>query len=867
MADENLNENVVEEIDDAPIITVPIDTTLTHSGEAADAKVVGDALAHKADKSEIQRSITVDGKSADTQGNITVLASDIPANGQDITVQDEIDALKAKTGENIKINKQSSQTINEVIEDIAGRDGNDILLGDGTDTTLYEAHEEVAGAVDTLQRTVSELTGLPSQVSALQQAVTEIDGKTAEDIQMSDSDQTTVATAIAEKLGQDDIDDTLAVHGKAADAKAVGDALAETVKTVNDIEPDQDGNVELVTVENARELLSSRNNRVEDDFVVRTAGGTGSVSTGQATLVKIEGNQQHTGYVPEVLTATVNAFPRPVPAGIVGELNIATFESYVVTAGTYSLTYTDAWSADPALYGVTLVGTPISGDEIHIYWDGESDPVMTIIQEQREADPEIEVTIDKDAFRALHNASLTATLYYTTDWSEDPEDYALTIENTPVAGDSIVINYTKLDRGLITPATPSQLRATGWNLYDPLTGKTPVVRYSELYGYKIGGTYTAVAFALTEGGTQQAITPDSNGLFMVPSDGWIFVTGGDETTYLYTTWSDWINSYDGSFEAYAEDIIDLSAVMTNFPAGLLRIGDIADEIDFDTQKAISRIQRIPYTDDQYEAVKASGRDYDADTNYIYLVRANPLEYAISLETQYSVDEHGLEIMDGTTVPVTVTALYGPNLRDKLERDVLTISAQTLTSQQQAQARENIGAAADADLDSAVASINSNIAKLREGVAIIVDGDTSSVPVPVGGYAYIKNNTHGLTEGMYKNTSSSAFPVSGGIANSTVFTTVPNGTVNDAVSTLNSNISVYILGANSIKTYADSLPAGAIRHVWYGDSNPDIPSNMQGYCKIISKSLDTKMLIATALDGHVYTLYRYGTWQSTWLNIG
>ena len=91
------------------------------------------------------------------------------------------------------------------------------------------------------------------------------------------------------------------------------------------------------------------------------------------------------------------------------------------------------------------------------------------------------------------------------------------------------------------------------------------------------------------------------------------------------------------------------------------------------------------------------------------------------------------------------------------------------------------------LNDEIDSVSENIATLREGVAIIVDGDTASVAVPVGGYAYIKNNTHGLAEGMYKNTSSSAFPVSGGTANSTVFTTVPTGAVNDAVSALNSKL--------------------------------------------------------------------------------
>lgn len=61
--------------------------------------------------------------------------------------------------------------------------------------------------------------------------------------------------------------------------------------------------------------------------------------------------------------------------------------------------------------------------------------------------------------------------------------------------------------------------------------------------------------------------------------------------------------------------------------------------------------------------------------------------------------------------------------------------------------------------------------VKSDMAIIVNGDTAGIAVPVDGYAYIKNNTHGLADGLYINTSSSAFPVSGGIANSAVFSAV------------------------------------------------------------------------------------------------
>ena len=50
---DDLNEAIEDVVEDADVVTVPIDDTLSNSGEAADAKAVGDALALKADKSEL----------------------------------------------------------------------------------------------------------------------------------------------------------------------------------------------------------------------------------------------------------------------------------------------------------------------------------------------------------------------------------------------------------------------------------------------------------------------------------------------------------------------------------------------------------------------------------------------------------------------------------------------------------------------------------------------------------------------------------------------------------------------------------------------------------------------------------------------
>lgn len=112
------------------------------------------------------------------------------------------------------------------------------------------------------------------------------------------------------------------------------------------------------------------------------------------------------------------------------------------------------------------------------------------------------------------------------------------------------------------------------------------------------------------------------------------------------------------------------------------------------------------------------------------------------------------------------------------------------------------AGAGSNLGPAVAANTASIGHIEEGIAIIVNGDVASAAVPVGGYAYIKNNTHGLTEGLYTNTGASAFPTTGGTADSTTFTAAT-----DALNALNSklkNQEIYRLSqAGSLNNEVDS----------------------------------------------------------------
>lgn len=672
-AQNELNEQIEDVIEDAEVMTVPIDTTLSISGEAADAKAVGDALAEKADRSEIQTRVRVNGQEADEQGLILVDAGHVPMeDGSETTVREAIQAVDDKTAGDIPMSGETGAgTIADAIEAEAARTAQTIRMGAGAGT--------IAAAIQSLS----------DSLQTLGQTVAGLDSKTAADIPMSGE---TGAETIAERIA------------------GMEEGL---VRTVNGIGPDEDGNVPITKVDYADNLTSDEMSQVDDEFLRRTSGGSGSLQDGEAWAIRIQGNRIHDGYTAESLRMSVIPMPRPTPAAITASIDEATFEAYVSEAGTYILEYdgTD-WSLSPALYGVTVTGEPIDGDEITITWDGVNNAVLSVSAVPRTAPDPITATIDRDVFVAYVDQSGTTLLTYTTEWSADPALYGVTVSGEPIAGDQIRIVYVKEIRGTIRQATPERLVGTGWNLYEIAMERAYVVRYSDTYGYRIGGTYTSVQWAASISGERTTITP-VGGLFNVPGDGVLFIAGGDATTYVYSTWSDWTEGYAGDFETYQESAVDLSAIMTSaFPYGLCRVGDVRDEIDVNTAQAYRRIDRMAYTENNLANAIASGRGYEYDEDYIYVVRENPVVSAVSISAEYTICEHGLEFFDGSSVPVYAEILYGQNLKDKLRRQVVAVSPQSFTDGEKAQARENIGAAAAADLTS-----------LRAGLTYVEDGDT------------------------------------------------------------------------------------------------------------------------------------------------
>lgn len=325
----------------------------------------------------------------------------------------------------------------------------------------------------------------------------------------------------------------------------------------------------------------------------------------------------------------------------------------------------------------------IKGNNIHDGYVAES------IEHE---DPEgLTVTIDRDTFVEAATESDTYTFSYTSSWSPDIATYGISVTGTPTDGDTITVQYVKEVPGTITVADPRRFAATGWNLYNHTGKYARVAKYE--HGYRIEGAYSTIKFSTTVDGDQSDIIVN-DGNFNIPADGFVHLTGGNSTTTaIYATWDDWTDGYPGDFEPYTQSVVKMDTVMTeNFPYGLMKAGTVVDEIDLNLGQAISRVERMANNAENMETAKESGREFEYDENYIYLARAVPVTVAISVDGSFTANDHGVEFFNNTGVPVVTQMIYGNNLKNKLERDVLTMSQQTLTDSQKAQARSNIAAA-------------------------------------------------------------------------------------------------------------------------------------------------------------------------------
>lgn len=398
-------------------------------------------------------------------------------------------------------------------------------------------------------------------------------------------------------------------------------------------------------------------------------------------------------------TDTTNVSVDADSSGITATVNASTFKDAILEDTTVVLSYSSAWNYNPATYGLTVTGTPLSGDVITAVYIKSSDTlnVTTTLVPTEPRTGTITAAIDEDVWSFSGASSGTTTFTYTTGWNANLSTYGITVTGSPVSGDSIVVDYTPEVRGTITHPQLGSFVSTGWNLYDDSVGYARCLKYSDSYGFLIGGSFTSIGFTTDPSLPAETIAPVevSEGVysFDINDDGFVMVTGGDDTTYIMMTWSDWTEGYEGDFETYRVSEIDLSS-LSAFPYGLMAAGAIADEIDFTYSTYTSRIGRMTYNYSNLMTAKNSGRAYEYDEDYIYFEKETYESSDFVIDPAYTVSDHGIEFFTGTDTPFWASMLYGQNLKDKLRTDVLTISAQDLTSTQKTQVKTNLGLVSD-----------------------------------------------------------------------------------------------------------------------------------------------------------------------------
>ena len=228
--------------------------------------------------------------------------------------------------------------------------------------------------------------------------------------------------------------------------------------------------------------------------------------------------------------------------------------------------------------------------------------------------------------------------------------------------------------------------------------------------------------------------------------------------------------------------VTIPDVVTDLAAEILNIDTASEENYWGIVREVSNGTASIYLDTSNNTIKA----------YIsYISDDDQTNVTLPLLTSADIpSSSGVVSINGKTGAVT---LYGSeiytdsNSQTTIAQD-LSANANAISANANAITAEttragNAESTLTTNLNAEISRAGAEEAKLQNAIAIIVDGDEAGQAVPVGGYAYIKNNTHGLTDGLYINSGSAAFPVTGGTADSTTFTAVSGGGLNS----LNSNI--------------------------------------------------------------------------------
>ena len=239
MSEVNLNEEVTMVVEDATVITTLIDDTLTVSGDAADAKAVGDALATKVDADDVMEHVTItfDGIESDNQGILLVNGDDIPIDDSNNApdIKSYIDNVGSKTGSAIAVSDTDSTKISAKFTAVEGQLFGDQLPMSSSDST------KVATAIATVDaKTANEIdyvsgTTIKAKIDAIDARITTAENahlvKTAQELTSDQKTQVRTNIGLGSAATQDVANNlTTESQGYALDARQ-GKALSDTLTT------------------------------------------------------------------------------------------------------------------------------------------------------------------------------------------------------------------------------------------------------------------------------------------------------------------------------------------------------------------------------------------------------------------------------------------------------------------------------------------------------------------------------------------------------------------------------------------------------------------------------------------------------------
>ena len=346
----------------------------------------------------------------------------------------------------------------------------------------------------------------------------------------------------------------------------------------------------------------------------------------------------------------------------------------VTAAGAYELVSYDGQLIEGDYISRTTGGSASinSGNASNIIWKGNSvnnTKVAASANIVKTGEDEPNATVDEATYiaYAVSQGDVTGNKVFTA----DDADYGVALNGDA----SATISYVQANDGTIVNANPTSFTSLGFNLYDHDNTRAYVIAGNR---YQVFGTYTSIGSETIETNHQiNAYTIPYS--FVASTTGYVNVVGGNDTdTMIALVWSGY--NYNHEYEEYSEDNISVT-IPTGY--GMPRVNGVYDEINFGQQKYIKRIGRD---------VVANKDNYDNkiyDSTYVYYVLTDPIITDFTIITNYYADDFGEELFNGTTVPVGVTVLYGANLKDKLRTDVLTLSAQELTTDQFNQVMDNL----------------------------------------------------------------------------------------------------------------------------------------------------------------------------------